>query len=73
MEFSILVGDASQGQGIGKELLSRLVAIGRKEGIRRIRGFILQENQAMQAIARKLGFQVAYSPDHQCMMAGLDL
>jgi acetyltransferase len=73
MEFSILIGDPWQGRGLGRELLSRLVDIGRREGLSRIRGFILPENQAMQAVARKLGFDIKFSPDHQCMLATLDL
>ena len=57
-EFSILVADAHQGQGLGSELLRRLVEIGRKEGLRRITAEMSPANGAMQAVSRKLGFEI---------------
>lgn len=56
-EFSLLIGDTFQGLGLGTELLSRLVQIGRTEGLRRITGYILAENSAMLHVARKVGFR----------------
>jgi acetyltransferase len=56
-EFALLVADAHQGQGIGSELLRRLVAIGRAEGVRQIFGEVSSWNGVMQAICRKLGFR----------------
>jgi acetyltransferase len=61
-EFAILVNDAWQHQGLGTELLRRLVAIGREEKVDCISADILPENHAMQALARKAGFRVAW--DH---------
>lgn len=72
-EFAILVADSFQGQGLGTELLRRLVAIGREEGIGRIIGYISPENDAMQKIARKLGFTVHRAKDDDLMVAQLDL
>jgi len=69
----ILVADSFQGQGLGKELLTRLVAIGREEGIGRIIGYVSAENDAMQAIAKKLGFTVRHSKEDDLMVAQLDL
>ena len=57
-EFSLLVADAYQGRGLGTELLRRLVQIGRQEGLRRITAMISSGNGAMQAVARKLGFEI---------------
>ena len=62
-EFALLVRDDVQGQGLGRELLRRLVEVGRAEGLDRIVGEILPENRAMQGVARALGFHVAPAPD----------
>lgn len=62
-EFAMLVGDAYQRQGIGTELLRRLVEVGRREGLRRITADILVQNRAMQQVSRKLGFQIHRSAD----------
>ena len=72
-EFAILVADNFQGQGLGSELLRRLVAIGREEGIGRIIGYISTENDAMQNIARKLGFTVRHAKEDDLMVAAIDL
>jgi acetyltransferase len=72
-EFSVLVGDAWQGQGIGSKLLSLLVDIGRQENISRIIGTILPENSAMQQVSRKLGFTVTHSVADRLVMASLEL
>ena len=57
-EFAILVNDSWQGNGLGAELLRRLVQIGREEKLTRISADILADNHAMQALARKVGFEV---------------
>src|SRR5262249_43131432 len=57
-EFAILVSDAFQAHGLGTELLSRLVAVGREEGLLRIIGFISPENDGMQRVSRNLGFML---------------
>ncbi|HEY1759157.1 MAG TPA: bifunctional acetate--CoA ligase family protein/GNAT family N-acetyltransferase [Bryobacteraceae bacterium] len=60
-EFALLVSDPWHERGLGTELLRRLVALARSEGIRRVFGEILAENRAMQEICRQLGFDVRYS------------
>jgi acetyltransferase len=62
-EFSMLVSDLYQRQGIGTELLQRLVYIGREEGLERITAEILSENSAMQRVSEKVGFQLYRSVD----------
>ncbi len=57
-EFSIIVADAWQGQGIGAALLQRCLAIARDHGIEKVWGVVLAENSEMLALGRKLGFQV---------------
>jgi acetyltransferase len=56
-EFALLVSDRYQRHGIGLELMSRLLAIGRAEGVRRIVGYILPENTGMRRICERLGFK----------------
>lgn len=58
-EFAIVVSDPWQHQGLGTELLHRLVAVGREEKLDCISADILPDNHLMQALARKVGFQVA--------------
>jgi acetyltransferase len=57
-EFALLVADAFQGRGLGRELLRRLVEIGRAEGLRRITADISPGNAAMQAVSTALGFRL---------------
>ena len=56
-EFALLVADEWHRQGIGTELLRRLVDIGQREGMTAIVADIQTENLAMQRLAAKLGFQ----------------
>jgi acetyltransferase len=57
-QFAILISDRFQRRGLGKELLRRLVEIGRAEKLRRITAEILPENLDMQALAEKLHFKL---------------
>jgi acetyltransferase len=57
-EYAILVNDQWQGQGIGTELLRRLIQIGRDERVARIVADILPDNQPMQKISKQLGFKL---------------
>jgi acetyltransferase len=58
-EFALVVSDALQKQGLGSELLRRLVAVGRCERLRRIVGYISAENREMITVATRLGFRVS--------------
>src|SRR5581483_2985646 len=62
-ECAVLVSDRFHGQGLGTELVKRLIEIGRCEGLRRITAQMLPNNQVMQAICRKLGFQFRQAAD----------
>ena len=62
-EFGMLVIDEYQGEGVGTELLRRLVEVGRDEGLDRITADILQQNRAMQRVCEKLDFQIVRSDD----------
>lgn len=62
-EFAMLVIDEYQGEGVGTELLNRLLEVGKDEGLDRITADILQQNQAMQRVCEKLDFQIVRSDD----------
>jgi len=72
-EFAVVISDRAQGLGLGTELLRRLVDIGRAENVGVIKGYIVPENAAMQAVAKKLGFHMRYSRDEQLMIAEFSL
>lgn len=55
-EFSILVSDRYQGQGLASEMLRRLIQIGQDEHLQTIVAHILPDNRAMQHVCQKLGF-----------------
>jgi acetyltransferase len=71
-EFAILISDKYQQQGLGTELLSRLLKIGQDEGIERITADILPENRGMQIVCQKLGFSVKYDKDEEVMKAEIE-
>ena len=68
-EFAVLVSDEWQRQGLGTELLRRLIEIGRDEKLTRISGVVLAENHAMQHICRKVGFKVIHDGDNNSFVA----
>ncbi len=57
-EFAILINDDYQRTGLGTELLTRLLDIGRDEGIEHVMAEILPENAGMRRVCEKLGFQM---------------
>ena len=72
-EFAILVADASQRQGLGTELLRRLVQIGRDEKLSRIVASIDVDNREMQMVSTHVGFDVSYDAHERLMKAEIAL
>jgi acetyltransferase len=64
-EFALIVSDRSQGQGLGTELLKRLVQIGRDEKLERITANMLPENHAMHHVSKKVGFKLNRGASNQ--------
>ncbi|MGA2247459.1 MAG: bifunctional acetate--CoA ligase family protein/GNAT family N-acetyltransferase [Verrucomicrobiota bacterium] len=62
-EFAVLVSDEWQRQGLGCELLRRMIEIGRDEKLKHLSGAVLADNHAMQHICRKVGFKVVHNGD----------
>jgi acetyltransferase len=68
-EFAVLVSDEWHRQGLGTELLRRLIEIGRNEKLSCLSGVILAENHAMHHICRKVGFKVVHDGDNNSFNA----
>ena len=62
-EFALIVSDRYQHQGIGTELVRRLLEIGKEENLEAIVGYVLTSNNKMQSICRQLGFQLYPDPE----------
>jgi len=61
-EFALSVSDTFQGRGIGQELLTRLIVVGRDWGLDRVFAEVLGENRRMLRLCRKLGFKWEPAP-----------
>lgn len=62
-EFAIVLADAWQRRGLGRTLLTKLIDHARRQGLRRLVGTTLSENEGMLRLARRLGFSVALNPE----------
>jgi len=72
-EFAILTGDPWQGKGVGARLLEISLKIAKNRGIETVWGTVLQENQGMLALGRKLGFKISRSQEPGEMELTIDL
>jgi acetyltransferase len=72
-EFALIISDRYQRQGLGTELLKRLVHIGREEKLERINANILAENHAMQVVAKRVGFKLTRDSDNHDFRAEIAL
>ena len=72
-EFSILISDAWQSHGLGRQLLTRLLAVARAEKIERLFAMIMGDNREMQRLAEKLGFTLVRSLADSEFHATIDL
>src|SRR5271157_2152388 len=72
-EVAALISDDFHGQGLGKELIGRLVGVARDEGLRRVTASTMVENMGMRAVFGRLGFQVSTDFEEQLVNATLML
>ncbi len=72
-EFALVVTDSVQRHGLGRELLRRLIDVGRAEGVGRIVGHILADNSAMLHVCKELGFTTTFEADASMVDAYIDL
>ena len=72
-EFAMLVSDKFQDQGLGTELLRRLLEVGKNEKSCCIYADILADNSGMQRVCEKLGFQITNTSDATILRAEIKL
>lgn len=70
-EFAVQVSADWQGQGLGKQLMKRLLSVAGDEGLKRVHAGIFKGEEAMHSICKKLGFKV--QPEGDLMRVSLDL
>ncbi len=67
--FGVLVRDACQGSGLGTALLTRLLEVGRQEGVQEVSATFRSDNAAMKRISGKLGFTITEGPREGLLLA----
>ncbi len=72
-ELGISVADSWQRMGIARLLVTHLLRFAQERGIREMTGIVLPENAPMIALARSLGFTIAYDPGQHLMTIARDL
>jgi len=72
--FTMLISDRYQGKGLGKELLTRTIQIGRDEKIQRIIALMSPENETMKSLCRSVGFSsFEVDPENGMLKAQIEL
>jgi acetyltransferase len=72
-EFALQVASGWQGKGLGRLMMDKLIRYLREHGTAEVVGQCLQENIAMAALARRLGFSVTAEPGQDTMALHLPL
>lgn len=67
-EFALAVADAWQRRGIGRRLMSALVAAARERQVDRLRGEVLADNPAMAGLMDACGFQLGAHPEDGALL-----
>jgi acetyltransferase len=62
-EYALVVADAWQRRGLGRQLMGGLIAAAREQGLEYIDGFVLAANRPMLGLMAQLGFANTPSPD----------
>ena len=57
-ELSVIVIDSMQRQGLGTELMKRMLLVAKDESLEEVSAFLLEENSAMRSIFERLGFSI---------------
>jgi acetyltransferase len=61
-EFAVMVRSDLKGHGLGWQLMQKLLAYARSEGMKVVEGHVLAENTTMLKMCRELGFEVTLHP-----------
>lgn len=62
-EYALVVGDAWQGRGLGRQLMTTLMGAAREQGLEYIEGLVLADNRPMLHLMTSLGFRNDADPD----------
>jgi acetyltransferase len=71
--MSLLVSDNFQGEGIGLELVKRLINVAKQEKIKEIIAVISKENETMKALCQKTGFSFTTNTKTEMIEASITL
>ena len=66
-EYAILIRSDLKGHGLGWLLMQQMIEYARREGLKCVRGQVLQENTEMLAMCRNLGFEIESDPEDPCV------
>jgi acetyltransferase len=62
-EFSLVVADDYNAQGLGSRLLESIIDVAREQGLAEIEGLVLSDNAGMLKLVKRLGFAVKPFPE----------
>jgi len=71
--MSLLVSDSFQGEGIGMELIKRLIDVAKREKIKQIIAVISKENETMKVLCEKTGFSFVTNAKTEMIEATITL
>ena len=71
-EVALVVADKFQKCGVGSELMTHLIRVGRDEKLERIVSVVLPENMGMRVLAAHHGFKMEKSEDLSSIQLALD-
>jgi acetyltransferase len=72
-EFAMILAESAQGQGLGTEMLKRIIEIAKDEQLDVLTADILPDNHRMKRLCEKFEFQMKRTPDDPVIQARLDL
>ena len=72
-EFSVIIRDDLQGEGIGRLLMEKMLRYCRSLGTLEMVGKIMIDNHPMRALMKHLGFTCRYNMEEQVIDASIRL
>lgn len=58
-EFAIVIADEQQGRGLGRRMMTQLIAVARARGLQTMIGHVMGRNRGMLSLCQSLGFMIA--------------